>query len=176
MIYYKQIDIDNLEVIQTKTLDYIHFYHIHGSTGFVPINFDSFNEYCPEILTAFDRYNIKPIKYVAVVARANNHIGLHVDATDENCRINIPILNCEGAKTQFFAGGLFERNYNRFGTPYNELVGDVKNIVKADEVELTKATVIRVLVPHLVKVNSVKIPRIALSIKFDVDPEFLLNI
>lgn len=176
MIYYKEIDIDNLEVIQAKTLDYLHLQHIYDSNGFIPMNSDSFIGHCPEILTAFDRYNIKPIKYVAVIARENHHVGLHIDATDEKCRINIPILNCEGARTQFFTGGLFERRYTRLGTPYNALIGDEENLIQADEVELTKATVIRVLVPHLVKVNSEKIPRIALTLKFDVDPEFLLNI
>ena len=175
MLYYKYLEIDNFEIIQQKTLEYLKLNNIFDQQKFHWVQFDDLIKFCPELHTAFDRYSIKPCGAAAIVSKTK-YLDIHIDSVPYKCRINIPIANCQGSKTLFFEGGEFDVMYTHNGLPYFKLKpSSIPTLKQVAEVEIIKPTVIRVHVPHRVITNLERIPRVTLSIKFDVDPEFLLN-
>lgn len=176
MIYYRHIEIDNFEVIQSKTLAFIEMQKT-TSVGFSILTTQEYTQYCPEVLTAFDRYNIKPVMFALYTTMLQEQSQVHVDSIAVNapiCRINIPILNCEGSKTEFYSGGEYDTFIQQNGIPYL-VIKEGSSPTKVDEVEITKPTVIRIKEPHRVNTNMNRTPRICMTIRFDVDPVFLLD-
>lgn len=176
MIYYKQIDIDSFDIIQTKTLEFINS-RGQPKIGFSVLPMKEYTEYCPEILTAFSRYNIKPVSCALYTTTEQEQSRVHVDYILDNmpqCRINIPILNCEGSRTEFYTGGEYDVYTQPNGIPYLEIKKD-SVATKVDEVEITVPTIIRVQKPHRVNSNLVRVPRICMTVRCDVDPVFLLE-
>lgn len=175
MKYHKHIDIDNFKVIQQKTLDFISSKNNVDRIGFYWMPWKEYTEYCPEILTSFSRYGLTPTGAATITTAKFEHSIVHVDAVQHECRINIPILNCEGSMTEFYSGGEYDIKYTPGEkNPYMILKKD-SIATKVDEVELNQPTVIKVLQPHYVRTNLQATPRISLSVQFDIDPVFLLD-
>jgi len=178
MKYYKQINIDNFEIIQQKTLSFIIKMGHMDRMGFHWLQWKEYVEWCPEILTAFSKFNINPIGAATISTRSIVNAKVHVDTstgpTIKQCRINLPILNCEGSRTEFYTGGEYNIAYTLGNNPFMVLKEDSAP-TKVDELELTAPTVLRVLEPHRVIVNMERIPRISLSVDTDIDPLFLLT-
>lgn len=176
MKYHAYIEIDNFEVITKKTLEFIVEHNNVNRIGFYWLPWDEYVIYCPEIMTAFSRYNINPVAAATITTASLGDSRIHVDAVLQQCRINLPILNCEGSKTEFYSGGEYNTLYTAGSNiPYHVIKKDDTSAIKVDEVEITKPTVVRVLAPHYVRTNVNTVPRISMSIQFDVDPVFLLE-
>ena len=174
MIYYKKIEIDNFEVITQKTLEFIQSKDNINRVGFYWLPWTEYSEYCPEILTAFSRYGLEPIG-AATITFNTYKPSIHIDDVFHECRINLPVLNCEGSATEFYEGGEFIAAHTvEKKSPYYVL-DPTSSPVKVDEVEIIQPTVIRVRAPHCVRTNPETLPRISLSVAFTVDPVFLLD-
>jgi len=178
MKYYKEIDIDDFEIIVTKTLKYIKEY---TSLAEVPVrynwhqlSFDDFILHVPELKTAFLKYELIP-NFVAFHVIYSKTIVVHKDSYAKSARINLPILNFKGTYTNFYKNAV----YHKFVHPitgirsYNVINDDYELV---DSVEIKKAIVIRVHEAHgvVVPINN-PIPRLTLTIGFDKDPVFLLE-
>jgi hypothetical protein len=174
--YYRKIEIDHLEEIMTKCLTYVKtqediYYNPKGS--YLNLNFKELIEYCPEVLTAFNRYNIVCTYAAAFMVYRNADMIVHVDAGNDQARINIPLENCSNTFTEFYKGGTPISFVNKItGTTATRFVGPEMTLV--DKVEITQATVIRVKAPHLVRMDESRSPRVTLTLGFDRDPVFLL--
>lgn len=176
MKYHTYLDMDCLSLVQEKTKAYIE--NIHGvQVGFSAIHWDQYVRLCPEIITAFKRYKIYPLRGALYTTFTQEDSVIHIDVTSSmihKCRINIPIINCEGSLTEFYSGG----NYTEYSQKENGLsyfkIND-NSAIKVDEVEIIKPTVIRIQEPHRVNTNLNKIPRICMTLWMNIDPVFLLE-
>lgn len=178
MQYYKKIEIPNLQGIIAKCLAYVktqkEIYYQYPRGSFRHLNFEELISHCPELMTAFSHYNIKPIHAVAIVVYRNRDMFVHIDHhdLDMQARVNIPLQNCNNTYTEFYTGGEKEEYVNPLtGITASKIV----NATLVDRVEVDKATVLRVTEPHTVRIDERFAPRVTLSISFDKDPIFLLD-
>lgn len=176
MQYYKKIEIDNLQEIISKCLAYVktqkEIYYQYPLGAYRNLNFQELVAHCPELLTAFNNYNITPTYAAAFIVYRNAHVLVHVDAGSDLARINIPLQNCKNTFTEFYVGGEREEYVNPItGTTATKIFGSTL----VDKVEIDQATVIRVKEPHSVHMDENHAPRVTLTIGFDRDPVFLLG-
>ena len=175
-VYYRKIKIDYLSEIITKCLSYVKtqedIYFQKTVGAYRNLNFDELIDCCPELLTAFDRYNIKCTYAATFVTYQNLGIFPHRDGGNDQARINIPLENCKNTFTEFYEGG----QPHVYVNPLTKIIAT--RIVDArlvDQVEIDQATVIRVKAPHSVKMDEDHFPRVTITIGFDRDPVFLLD-
>jgi hypothetical protein len=123
------------------------------------------------------KFNDWPVfRWVLIQAPPLQAGVIHIDHRphDNNkLAINIPLINCDDASTEFFettdTNTLVE--YTRAGTPYINY--NVANCKKVDEFILTKPVVFRTDIPHRV-VNRSNQFRLGISIRLVEDPWHLL--
>ena len=93
--YYQKIEIDHLDAIKVKCLEYVKtqtdIYYQKPLGAYRNLNFVELTTYCPELLTAFNRYNIVCTYAAAFVAYRNRDVLVHIDAGPQQARINIPL-------------------------------------------------------------------------------------
>ena len=174
--YYQKIEIDHLDTIRTKCLEYVKshrdIYYQEPIGSYRNLNFNELTECCPELLTAFDRYNIKCTYAAAFVLYKNNGVFVHIDAGNDQARINVPLENCKNTFTNFYQGGTPLEYVNpETGTTATRLVG----ATLVDKVEIDQATVIRIKAPHSITMDEEHAPRVTLTMGFDRDPVFMLE-
>jgi len=58
---------------------------------------------------------------------------------------------------------------------YKRKINDPTEIVKIGEVTIDVPTVIRVQIPHRIRIDTAHVPRICLTVFMDRDPVFLLD-
>ena len=175
--YYKKIEIDHLDIIKIKCLEYVKtqadiYYNPQGS--YLNLNFTELVAYCPELLTAFNQYDIVCTYAAAFVTYSNSEVLVHIDDGNDQARINIPLENCKNTFTGFYKGGMPLSYINKTtGTIATRFIGP--GITLIDQVEIDQATVIRVKAPHSVQMDEAHAPRVTLTIGFNRDPVFLLD-
>ena len=179
MQYYKSIEMNDFDLIKQTTLQYaIEKNHIE-KFGFRFINWAEYVLSCPQILTAFSMYNLIPIQGFFIIAYTLRDAPLHIDYTSNTrpmCRINVPILNCEGSLTEFYSGGKYVPHTTNNNGEFSFLkIEDFSSAIKVAEVEILKPTVLRIQEPHRVVPNLNTLPRITLSLMMNKDPVFLLD-
>jgi len=116
----------------------------------------------------------RPIFKTVLIVASPNLVGkLHIDHRphDNNTlAINIPLLNCDNAVTEFWesheASSVVE--YTISGSPYLSC-GNRSTCTKIDEYQLVKPVLFNTSVPHSVTNYSDK-PRIAISLRLEQDP------
>jgi hypothetical protein len=179
MKYYIRIFVPDFETIQTKTDQFLNKIEWRPKVGFHALPWSEYTEYCPEILTAFEKlYGLKPVWAATYITYNDTHSKIHVDNRkpcrhDHECRISLPIRNCEGTYTEFFTGG----EYDEFRQPSGEkfyVLKDNSTATKVDQVEMTGPTVMRVMEPHRV-CHPHNMQRVNLTVYTDKDPVFLLD-
>ena len=176
MKYYAYLNLDEFEVIQQKTLEFIQPID-KINYGFSLLDKNKFLSVCPELQQSFDKFNLRVDGVALYVTYIDGpiHIDYKTNKLNE-CRINIPILNCAGSRTQFFSGGEFDATVQKNGLTYYKLKETDTSIVKEDEVEIIKPVVMRIQEPHRVVNNpDGEVPRICMTVFTDKDPVFLLN-
>jgi hypothetical protein len=174
--YYQKIEIDHLDIIKVKCLEYVKtqtdIYYQRPLGAYRNLNFVELTTRCPELLTAFNRYNIVCTYAAAFVTYRNAAVIVHIDAGNDQARINIPLENCKNTFTEFYEKG--------YSVPYsNPITGTTATKILGaqliDKVEIDQATVIRIKAPHSVTMDEKFVPRVTLTLGFDRDPVFLLE-
>lgn len=179
MLYYKKIDIDNYDNIVIECLSYIKskdfiFKRLYPAT-YYPLDFREFANCCPLVIKSFDKFGLTCNFGAAYVSYSNLHNIIHKDNFVHDARINLPLLNCENTKTNFYAGGVFTQRKNLSTNTGPSIISSKSDLVLVDSVVIDKTTIIRVNEPHEVIMNTVAAPRITLTLGFTVDPIFLLT-
>jgi hypothetical protein len=180
MIYFKEIDIDNLETIQKKCLDYLKtqetIYKKLKPVIWHSLNLKELKAICPELQESFSKINLEIIYVAALVMMDEKDMKVHSDCCPQEARINIPLLNCTNTFTKFYSNIKTREAYNPINGLIMKVISNLDEIVYEDEIELRKATVLRVNEGHVVTLpKSNAVPRISLTIGFDPDPIYLLN-
>lgn len=175
MIYYKKLDLD-FETVAQKTRAYASIHRDKIKTFWTNINFENFVKHVPEIVTMFKPLNITPSRVSLITAVTQDRLdpGIHRDHSSIPVRINVPILNCEYSQTKFWKTTSEPTVDVIPGTdiPYFYLKEVDCQLV--DILVLDQPAAIRVSEPHSVHVGE-KVPRLALTIEFEEDIEYLLN-
>ena len=175
---------NDFDLIKQLTLQYvIEKNNLSGKGGFRFINWAEYTVYCPQILTAFSMYDLTPVLGFFLVTFTQRDSPLHIDYISSIisnewplCRINIPVLNCEGSITEFYTGGKYVPHTANNNGEFSFLkIEDFSLVTKVAEVEILKPTVLRIQEPHRVVPNLNTIPRITLSLVMNKDPVFLLD-
>ena len=180
MIYYKPIELEYYNIIIHKCLTYIKTIHtVYNRSlpkaSWYDLNLMTLIKECPEIILAFNKYDLKPVMVGAHVMYDPTHTSVHVDGYPAQARINLPLLNCKNTYTTFYESKtepVKSINLDSGVVSYSA-VGDYKLV---DRVEIKQATIIRTKVLHSVDLPiGNPIPRITLSLGFNKDPVFLLD-
>lgn len=180
MKYFKEIDIKNFDIIVSKSLDFvkskpaIYNRDLHTASWY-SINLEEILKFVPEIVPSFSEFNIIPTMIAAYVMYHPTNTNLHVDGWHAKARINLPLLNCNGTYTRFYTNVKTEKWINPTSKvlAYRVINDDY---TFADEIEIKKATVLRTKEAHIVYMPELSpVPRITLTIGFNVDPVFLLE-
>jgi len=177
--YYKKIEIDHLDTIKIKCLEYIknqkEIYLQKPVGSFRFLNFQELTSFCPELLTAFNRYRLTCTYAIAFIMYSNSDIVPHIDDKDIiQARINIPLENCKNTFTIFFEGGT-PTLYVNHNTGVSTTLYKGPELRVVDKVEIDQPTVIRIKAPHSVQMDDAHAPRVTLTLGFDRDPVFLLD-
>jgi hypothetical protein len=175
MQYYKKINIQYQETIieKIKIFLYQKNYVETDTYGFTPLNFSEVVNYCPELFVSLLSHKLKIIS-VSLYKSLNNNNPIHIDNVKNyyKCRINIPILNCQGTHTVFYKAtpiNLIDQGHNNIS-----LIRCIDE-VEVDRVTIDQPTIIRVDQPHKVIMDEQHSPRICLTVRCDPDPFVLLD-
>jgi hypothetical protein len=176
MQYYRELDLDNLDILIEKSLAYVKpvmndVNSLHVGNWYSLDRVQLFAA-CPELEYAFIKYDLICNYAVAFIESRFGYLNPHIDADHHpTARINLPLLNCKNTRTEFFSNVRTER-YEKTG-PIAIINSDY---ILEDSFELVKATVIRVKEAHRVVIPKHNpIPRISLTLAFNKDPVFLLE-
>lgn len=178
MIYYKYLDLD-FELVAEKLKDYIYkhsesFLVNQRTSSWKPVNIIDVLLDVPELLDMIRPLNLT-IKYAAFFVSDYPVGTLHIDHdVNSNCRMIIPVLNCEKTATRFFTTSVEPKKVLQHnGIPL--LILDPSKCTYADEYHLTKAVIFRNDQPHQVVSNNPTNPRISFTLGFNEDIEYLLS-
>lgn len=172
MRYYKEIDLDNLDVIIEKCLAYVKREETL-SHAWNKLNEKALFNACPELQLSFSKYDLICNYAAVVMVGPGSFPPPHVDGKQfASARINLPLMNCKGTRTEFFSNVRIEPS-DAYGLSYYIVTNT--DYVLEDSFELSKATVMRVKEPHRVAVPLNGYRRLSLTLGFDKDPIFLLE-
>ena len=154
MKYYREIDLDNFEIIQEKLLTYAKTV-IESKTintiGFYNIpRHEKLLSDIPELQSSFDKYNLKihtiafyitnkpTVDYVSADQTIKNpphtvRNPIHTDLYPHKARINLPILNTKGTYTRFFTNCILKPWQNPLTGTTFEIIAN-RDYVEVDAV------------------------------------------
>jgi hypothetical protein len=176
--FYKELnDIDNWQELTNFVLyeiqhKYADVFNRINNLSYIELPEEFFVGLKPKIDKVFEKYNIHCKLAAVYVTYEDKHGDIHCDNRPENYRINLPVLNCQNTKTQFYSVSSFRWYRNSLYIVKLPAHGaDVKLI---DEFELSMPTVVSVNDWHCVKVSN-QLPRISLTLSFEEDLQFLIK-
>lgn len=179
--YYKKIEIEDLEIIQCKVLEFIKarpdIYFRKSATSYNWLDVPDLLIYCPELVTSFAKFDLK-IVFAASHCMWNNLQSIvHIDRVPWECRINVPILNTKGSSTVFYTNVQYKEDVHIMadGRKYDVYTTTNTDFIEADRVEIDQPTVLRVRAAHRVIMNKFTAPRINLTLGFNKDPVYMLD-
>ena len=81
--YYKKIFIDDLEIIQSKVLQFIKnrpaIYYRQSATSYNWLDVPDLLTYCPELVTSFAKFDLKIVFAASHCMWFNNQSIVHID-------------------------------------------------------------------------------------------------
>jgi hypothetical protein len=178
MAYYKYLDL-NWQPTATKIKQYIYsnpwtYLTNLKKSSWKEVNLDIIISKVPELLEMVAPLNVT-VRQVAFFVSNYSKGGIHIDADlQSKCRLNIPIANCENTETRFYTTAdepILIRQDN--GVPLYKI--NQESCTHVDQYYLTQPVLFRNTQPHQIISNNPNTPRIACTIAFHEDLEYLLN-
>ena len=174
MKLHQRIDIDNLDTIIPKIKTYLERKNLINTSevGYILLSKNELILYCPELFRSFLKIGLSISSVAIYRTTKNGQSAVHIDNTPYQCRINIPIMNCEYSSTVFYTADddeIQQQNYNKL------TFMKCKNPVEIDRITIDSPTILRVNVPHQVIMDETRSPRICLTVRCEPDPEILLT-
>ena len=178
--YWKKIEIDNLEVIRKKTLDWLtnetdYLLKSKWKGPFVPLKKHRFLEVVvPEIAESFRKLDLFPDDASIYVTYHNGDSIPHKDYTDSIGRINIPILNYENSFTVFFENLKGKRAILPTGSPFYMTTN--RDYYEVTRLPFDSPAIVRISEGHdILMTDFTRVPRVTLTISTTPDAGLLLN-
>lgn len=178
MKYWKQLELTNLDLIISKSLEFLrthtpHMLKQNFKGAFIPLKPYRFLQNIPEIEESLKEHGLFVEDANIYVMWNNKDSVVHKDYTDSIGRINIPLLNCAGTYTTFYENVHSKRLVLPTGAPFYMTTN--KDYVEVDRVEIIKPTIIRVCDGHNVLMDDANAPRITLTLACTPDAGLLLD-
>ena len=174
MKLYQFIDIDNQDIIISKIKLYLESKGLINTTraGYIPLNTGELISFCPELFNSFIKLGLT-INGCAVYRTTNNtQSPVHIDNATCQCRVNIPIMNCEYSSTVYYNADIKDVRKQ----DYNEIKYiECTNAVEIDRVTINSTIILRINAPHQVIMDETKSPRICLTVRCNPDPVTLFT-
>lgn len=177
MEYYKYLDLD-CSTVSPKLVKYVYdnysgIFDDQHNSAWKAVNTQDVLDKVPELMEMFAPLNLT-IRYLAFFITDLPINAIHIDDTQSNCRINIPVLNCEKSETIFFTT-TEEPVMAKQKNGLSFLMLNPLACTQVDKFELTRPVVFRNNQPHqVISFNEVQ-PRISCTIGFYEDLEFLFH-
>lgn len=178
MRYYRRLEIANLETLTRKALEFVKarpnvFYRKQG-INLIRLPIEEFKAACPEVQEFASPLGLTLTDALTFVLWHPSQCGIHRDSWRHKARINIPLLNGKGTYTYFYDNVETIETRNAAGSIV--VVAKDQSTPHVDFVETTSPIVLRVQELHNVMLPyNNPVPRITLSLGFDIDPVFLLD-
>ena len=177
MKYWQRIKIEYEKEIRERTLELITKHsnildqsQFKGSFIPMPPEFVKFNT---AINRAFESYGRECVEAGVYLMWNNLDAIPHIDYQNAIARVNIPLLNCEGASTIFYDNVQTKTLLLPTGAPYHAVINtDYREI---DRVEIDSPTILRISAPHSVIMNEARAPRLTLTLMLTPDIGDLLD-
>lgn len=176
--YWKKIELDNLELIREKTLNFLkietdHLERAKFKGPFINLKKYKFLEQIPEIGVAFRKLGLFPDDASIYVTYQNKDSFPHKDYTDSIARVNIPILNYEGSFTTFYANVKAQRLVLPTGAPF--YMTSNNDYYEVDRMPFEFPAIVRISEGHNIVMDETKTPRVTLTISTTPDAGLLLD-
>jgi hypothetical protein len=179
MFFYKYIDIENYDLIQSEMKKFI-FSKTSVIEDKLPWKFIDTFQLSKEIPVLCDFFKTRGLELdiaAAVYRRPYSQGGIHVD-TSLFWRALLPVINCEGSKTKFFK---FDPSKFKSGQGPDKdknlslIPGETLDFL--GELELNKPIIFDPQIPHGVYCNpDLREPRISLTLGFKQDPKSIFKL
>jgi hypothetical protein len=173
MKLYQPIDLDNFDVIVSKVKNYLEKKElINGNdTGYIRLDRTELINSCPELARSLFKFGLNIIGSAIYRTTDNTQSPVHIDHVTYECRINIPIMNCEYSSTVYYTADI----ENTLSQPDNTKYLKCMNAVEIDRITINRPTILRINTPHRVEMDQNKSPRICLTIRCNPDPVTLFT-
>ncbi len=178
MRYYRQLDIENLQALTQNAMDFVrskpNIFMRKQGINLMRLPLEEFNSRCPQAQEFATSIGLRIADVLTFVLWHPSQCGIHRDSWRHKARINIPLLNGKNTYTYFYDNVETIETRNAAGSVV--VVAKDQSTPHVDFVETTCPIVLRVQELHNVMLPySNPVPRITLSLGFDVDPVFLLE-
>lgn len=176
--YWKYIELENLEIIQKKTLDFLTekttFLNRSKYRGpFENLKKYNFLNLIPEIGESFRKLDMFPEDASVYITYRNADSIPHKDYADSIARINIPILNCEGTFTTFYENIQSRRLVLPTTAPFYMTYNN--DYYEVDRMPFEQAAIVRISEGHNILMDESRVPRITLTISTIPDAGLFLD-
>ncbi len=178
MRYYRCLDIKNLDLLTQNALEFVRarpqvFLRKMG-INLMRLPKDDFNLRCPEAQEFASLLGLEITDVLTFVLWHPSQCGIHRDSWRHKARINIPLLNGKNTYTYFYDDVETIETRNAAGSVV--VVAKDQSTPHVDFVETIQPIVLRVQELHNVMLPyNNPVPRITLSLGFNIDPVFLLE-
>ena len=127
----------------------------------------------PELSNLFSPLNLT-IRNVSFFVSTTLQNAIHHDGVPENCRINIPVLNCNNSETKFYVSSQpVPMRHQPNGQPFFSV--NREDCTYVDSYFLKCPVILRVNELHQVFQDYTNIPRVACTIAFNENIEHWLD-
>jgi len=179
-MYFKYLDFpEYTQDVQDRFVAYLKtapdIYHRRLGVSLMLLGKERIEERFPEIRDLFKPYNLVPEKYMVFVVWKPTDCGIHADDWPQVARINLPVLNCQGTRTLFYG----DHEMITVDRPGGSKVHLAKrqNLAPVEAANSNRPLLLKVQTLHKVDLPQHNpVPRITLSISFEVDPAYLFDV
>lgn len=174
MKLYQPINIDNYDIIVSKVKNYLEKKELINTeyAGYIPLNKNELISSCPELVRSLFKFGLFIVGFAIYRTTNNTQSPVHIDHVTYECRVNIPIMNCEYSSTVFYKADIENTLVQPWDdTKYIKCI----NAVEIDRVTIDRPIILRINTPHRVEMDSSKSPRICLTIRCSPDPVTLFT-
>lgn len=178
MRYYRQLEIPKLDVLTRNALHFIRskpdVFRRKQGINLMRLSLEEFSSKCPEAQEFATLLGLRITDVLTFVLWHPSQCGIHRDSWRHKARINIPLLNGKGTYTYFHDNVDTIETRNAAGSIV--VVAKNQSTPHVAFVETVCPIVLRVQELHNVMLPyNNPVPRITLSLGFDIDPVFLLD-
>lgn len=179
MVYYKYLDLPYTPEIQSNILSVIkrvpRVYNREAGINLMHLPKDTLEHSVPELPKLFEPLNLIPREYLAFVMWRGIDCGIHADTYPQQARVNLPVVNCAGTRTCFYADVDSTEVKNAQGRPLR--VARNQSASPVDCADSNRPLVLKVHEFHkVVMPYGQGVPRITLSIGFAEDAVSLFEV
>lgn len=178
MRYYRQLEIPKLAELTQNALNFVRsksdIFRRKQGINLMRLPLDEFSSKCPEAQEFATSLGLRITDALTFVLWHPSQCGIHRDSWRHQARINIPLLNGKGTYTYFYDNVETIETRNAAGSIV--VVAKDQSVPHVAFVETVCPIVLRVQELHNVMLPyNNPVPRITLSLGFDIDPVFLLD-